>query len=59
MYVEATVSLRCTYDSAADAAYIYLEHPIPPNLYTHAPSDFDKRVREVFDQPYSGDVDDK
>ncbi|MBL7494864.1 DUF2283 domain-containing protein [Frankia sp. CNm7] len=30
MYAEARIPLICTYDSDADAAYIYLEHPIPP-----------------------------
>ncbi|MCP2327297.1 uncharacterized protein YuzE [Hamadaea flava] len=30
MYIKARVSLLCTYDSDADAAYIYLEHPVPP-----------------------------
>lgn len=29
MYIEAHISLVCTYDSDADAAYIYLDHPIP------------------------------
>lgn len=29
MYTEASVALVCSYDSEADAAYIYLEHPIP------------------------------
>ncbi|MGI8333874.1 DUF2283 domain-containing protein [Actinomadura scrupuli] len=30
MYIEAHISLVCTYDSDADAAYIYLDPPIPP-----------------------------
>jgi uncharacterized protein YuzE len=30
MYTKASIALVCTYDSDADAAYIYLEHPIPP-----------------------------
>ncbi|MEU4478039.1 DUF2283 domain-containing protein [Micromonospora sp. NPDC023966] len=29
MYTETRVALVCTYDSDADAAYIYLDHPIP------------------------------
>ncbi|WP_327007626.1 DUF2283 domain-containing protein [Dactylosporangium sp. NBC_01737] len=29
MYIEARIPLVCTYDSDADAAYIYLQHPIP------------------------------
>jgi uncharacterized protein YuzE len=28
MYMRARIPLVCTYDSDADAAYIYLEHPI-------------------------------
>ncbi|MEV1285530.1 DUF2283 domain-containing protein [Micromonospora sp. NPDC049679] len=28
MYTEARIPLVCTYDSDADAAYVYLEHPI-------------------------------
>lgn len=30
MYIKASIPLTCTYDSVADAAYIYLEHPTPP-----------------------------
>lgn len=30
MYTEKRISLLCSYDSDADAAYIYLDHPIPP-----------------------------
>jgi uncharacterized protein YuzE len=30
MYMEASIALVCTYDSDANAAYIHLEHPIPP-----------------------------
>jgi uncharacterized protein YuzE len=30
MYTKASIALVCTYDSDADAAYIHLEHPIPP-----------------------------
>ncbi|MBB4760152.1 DUF2283 domain-containing protein [Amorphoplanes digitatis] len=29
MYIEARIPLVCTYDSDADAAYIYLDHPLP------------------------------
>ncbi|MET7967561.1 DUF2283 domain-containing protein [Micromonospora sp. NPDC005305] len=29
MYTETRVALVCTYDSDADAAYIYLDHPLP------------------------------
>jgi uncharacterized protein YuzE len=29
-YIEARVALVCTYDSEADAAYIYVDHPVPP-----------------------------
>jgi uncharacterized protein YuzE len=29
MYRETSVGLICTYDSVADAAYIYFDHPIP------------------------------
>lgn len=28
MYAEVTVPLVCTYDSEANAAYVYLQHPI-------------------------------
>ncbi|MEU7820546.1 DUF2283 domain-containing protein [Catellatospora sp. NPDC049133] len=28
MYVKARIPLVCTYDSEADAAYVYLEHPL-------------------------------
>jgi len=28
MYTQARISLVCTYDSEADAAYIYLDHPL-------------------------------
>jgi uncharacterized protein YuzE len=34
MYIEARIPLVCTYDSDADAVYIYLEHPIPPGAAT-------------------------
>jgi uncharacterized protein YuzE len=30
MYTKASIALVCTYDSDADAAYIYLEHPFHP-----------------------------
>ena len=30
MYTTASITLVCTYDSDADAAYVYLEHPIQP-----------------------------
>ncbi|MET7397945.1 DUF2283 domain-containing protein [Dactylosporangium sp. NPDC005572] len=30
MYTEVTVPLVCTYDSEANAAYIYLQHPVAP-----------------------------
>ncbi|MEH0985541.1 DUF2283 domain-containing protein [Micromonospora sp. CPCC 205556] len=30
MYKETRVTLVCTYDSVADAAYLYLDHPLPP-----------------------------
>ena len=30
MYTETRVELVCTYDSEADAAYVYLEHPVAP-----------------------------
>ncbi|MEV0725609.1 DUF2283 domain-containing protein [Micromonospora purpureochromogenes] len=30
MYTEKRIPLLCSYDSDADAAYIYLDHPIPP-----------------------------
>jgi uncharacterized protein YuzE len=30
VYTKASIALVCTYDSEADAAYIYLEHPISP-----------------------------
>ncbi len=30
MYTEKRVPLLCSYDSDADAAYIHLDHPIPP-----------------------------
>ncbi|WP_238013216.1 DUF2283 domain-containing protein [Dactylosporangium sp. AC04546] len=30
MYTKVTIPLVCTYDSEADAAYIYLEHPVAP-----------------------------
>ncbi|MFD0786693.1 DUF2283 domain-containing protein [Micromonospora azadirachtae] len=30
MYAERRIALVCTYDSDADAAYIYLDHPVPP-----------------------------
>jgi uncharacterized protein YuzE len=30
VFTKASVALVCTYDSDADAAYIYLEHPIAP-----------------------------
>jgi len=30
MYKKSRVSLVCSYDSEADAAYIYLDHPIAP-----------------------------
>lgn len=30
MYRETRIALTCSYDSEADAAYIYLDHPIPP-----------------------------
>ena len=29
MFVTARIPLVCTYDSEADAAYVYLEHPVP------------------------------
>ncbi|MET0493604.1 MAG: DUF2283 domain-containing protein [Actinoplanes sp.] len=29
MFIEARIPLVCTYDSDADAAYIYFDHPIP------------------------------
>lgn len=29
MFIEARIPLVCSYDSDADAAYIYLDHPIP------------------------------
>ncbi|MET8231175.1 DUF2283 domain-containing protein [Micromonospora sp. NPDC005298] len=29
MYTETRVALVCSYDSDADAAYLYLDHPIP------------------------------
>ncbi|GAA1394371.1 DUF2283 domain-containing protein [Catellatospora coxensis] len=28
MYLKARIPLVCTYDSEADAAYVYLDHPI-------------------------------
>jgi uncharacterized protein YuzE len=28
MYTQARIPLVCTYDSDADAAYIYLDHPV-------------------------------
>ena len=30
VYTKASIALVCSYDSDANAAYIYLEHPIPP-----------------------------
>ncbi|MEV4479860.1 DUF2283 domain-containing protein [Micromonospora coxensis] len=30
MYAESRVALVCAYDSDADAAYIYLDHPVLP-----------------------------
>jgi uncharacterized protein YuzE len=30
MYRKARIGLICSYDSEADAAYIYLDHPISP-----------------------------
>ena len=30
MHMKRSIALVCTYDSHADAAYLYLEHPIPP-----------------------------
>jgi hypothetical protein len=29
MFIEARIPLVCSYDSDADAAYIYLDHPVP------------------------------
>ncbi|MDQ7911373.1 DUF2283 domain-containing protein [Phytohabitans sp. ZYX-F-186] len=29
MSIETTIPLVCTYDSEANAAYIYLQHPVP------------------------------
>ncbi|SBT39033.1 Uncharacterized protein YuzE [Micromonospora auratinigra] len=29
MYTETRVPLVCSYDSDADAAYLYLDHPLP------------------------------
>ena len=29
MFIEARIPLICTYDSDADAAYIYFDHPLP------------------------------
>ncbi|MET8911620.1 DUF2283 domain-containing protein [Micromonospora sp. NPDC004551] len=30
MHTQTRILLLCSYDSDADAAYIYLDHPIPP-----------------------------
>jgi uncharacterized protein YuzE len=32
MHIQARVPLVCTYDSDADAAYIYFDHPIPAGV---------------------------
>ncbi|MFI2664102.1 DUF2283 domain-containing protein [Micromonospora carbonacea] len=43
MYKEACLPLVCTYDSDADAAYVYLQHPVAPGASERmATFDFDQ-----------------
>ncbi|MFK3980590.1 DUF2283 domain-containing protein [Micromonospora sp. NPDC050397] len=44
MFMEARLPLVCTYDSIADAAYIYLQHPVAPGA----------SERTAMSDPYQG-----